>query len=264
MRAETNKIWETVLEMVPDKYLFSVLLLPNDFNNLKTCIKATITEKEPEKFLIPFGTIDPKLMLSAIKDKNYDLLPEYIKDVARKAFEAFLRTGDSQFCDTLIDNCLLKSMEEIALNSDVNLIREYSELFVAVSNIKIAVRSSKTNKKIEFLNKAMAECKSLDVKTLIDATIKGPESIYEYLSTTVYSEAIPYLKNSMVLFEKWYDDKVMDLIKKEKSNPFTIAPIIAYVLARQNEIKVVRMIFSGKRNNISDDIIKERLRFLYV
>lgn len=261
---EINKTWQTVFEMVKDKSELKVLLLPNDFHNLKVCIKALITEKTASDFFIPFGTIDPKMIFDAVENKNYDLLPEYMRAVANKAFEVFLHTADSQVCDTLIDNCLLRKMEEISLNSKLEIEREYAELFVAVANIKVAVRACKTNKKIKFLNMAMVNCKSLNIDELKKATLSGIDKLYEYLLKTPYDDAVPYLKTSMALFEKWYDDKIVDLIKKEKSNPFTLAPIIAYVLARQNEIKVIRIIFSGKRNKISDDMIRERLRCMYV
>ncbi len=45
---------------------------------------------------------------------------------------------------------------------------------------------------------------------------------------------------------------------------FTIGPVIAYVIARQNEIKTVRIILSGKQNELPDDSIRERVREMYV
>ena len=38
----------------------------------------------------------------------------------------------------------------------------------------------------------------------------------------------------------------------------------AYVLARENEIRMVRMILSGKRNSLPEDSIRERVREMYV
>ena len=50
----------------------------------------------------------------------------------------------------------------------------------------------------------------------------------------------------------------------EKYNSFSAGPILAYFLARENEIKTVRIILTGKLNNLSDDYIRERLRKMYV
>ena len=38
----------------------------------------------------------------------------------------------------------------------------------------------------------------------------------------------------------------------------------AYVLARENEIKTVRIILSGKQNGFSEESIRERVREMYV
>lgn len=250
--------------MAKDPFELEVLLLPNDFNNLKVSIKAVVLDKDPENYFVESGTVDRQLILTAIKNKEYNLLPDYMRESAKNAFDVFIHTQDSQLCDTIIDNSFLKKLEDISRVSNIDLIKNYTELFVAAANIRVAVRACKTNKTIKFLDTSLVLCKTLDLKNLKAAALKSIESIYEYLSTTVYYDAVPHLKASMVLFEKWYDNKIMDLIKKEKSNPFTIAPIIAYALARQNELKVVRIIFSGKRNGVLDDALRERLRCMYV
>jgi V/A-type H+-transporting ATPase subunit C len=90
------------------------------------------------------------------------------------------------------------------------------------------------------------------------------EAIYEYLLTTDYSDALPALKESSQAFERWCDNRIVEYIRPQKYNPFTLSPLAAYLLARENEIKTVRILLSGKRNDISDDIIRERLREMYV
>ena len=44
----------------------------------------------------------------------------------------------------------------------------------------------------------------------------------------------------------------------------TVSPLAAYVLARENEIKCVRVILSGKRNGLSEQSIREKVRETYV
>ena len=90
------------------------------------------------------------------------------------------------------------------------------------------------------------------------------EAIYQYLSLTVYSDAVSALKESPSAFERWSDNLIIKHISPQKYNPFTISPLAAYILARENEIKTVRILLSGKRNDISDDSIRERLREMYV
>ena len=96
------------------------------------------------------------------------------------------------------------------------------------------------------------------------ATRNGLDSIYEYLEQTSYADAIDAIKESPAAFDRWCDNRMMKLIKPQKYNAFTISPLAAYVLAKENEIKSVRIILSGKVNQLPDEKVKERLRDSYV
>ena len=53
-------------------------------------------------------------------------------------------------------------------------------------------------------------------------------------------------------------------MKKAKTIPFGIEPIIGYIYAKENEIKLIRIIMVGQMNNVPKEVIRERLRDSYV
>ena len=65
-------------------------------------------------------------------------------------------------------------------------------------------------------------------------------------------------------FERWCDNRIIRTIKPQKYESFTIGPVVAYVIARLNEIKTARIILSGKLNGLTDESIRERVREMYV
>ena len=65
-------------------------------------------------------------------------------------------------------------------------------------------------------------------------------------------------------FERWCDNQVIEAMKPQKHNPFSVGPLVAYALARENEIKTVRIILSGKRTGMPEASIRERVREMYV
>ena len=67
----------------------------------------------------------------------------------------------------------------------------------------------------------------------------------------------------MTAFEKWCDDQIIEKIKPELYHAFTIGPLAAYVLGRENEIKTVRIIISGKLNDLPEKAVSERIREMY-
>lgn len=261
---EEEKTWAFIRELTGDLSPFDVLLYPIDYNNLKAAIKSVITGVEPHQVFLPGGSIASELLQKAARESDYSALPEEMAAAAEEAGRTLLETGDGQLCDLVLDKACLLGILRRGKESKNELLAQYAELTVAIANIKIAVRACKTQKNRAFLDAALAPCATLDTEALASAACKSLEEMFAYLAVTNYAEAGERLKESYSAFEKWCDDKVMELVKGQKMNPFTVGPLFAYVIARQREIAVVRIILSGKLNELDDGMIRERLRELYV
>ena len=264
LTAEREKIWELISELVEDLSVFNTFLYGNDFHNLKAAIKQVYTDTDNQNIYIGQGTISKELIYQAVKEHNFSLLPEHMRDCAEEAYQIQLHTGDSGLCDVIIDKAALETTLRKSKETGNELFMKYAELKVAVADINIVIRSWKTGKDKMFLERAVAECKSLDKQNLITAALQGLDEIYEYLANTDYEDAVTAIKESSSAFECWSDNIIINQIRPQKYNPFTISPIAAYIIARENEIKTVRIILSGKRNDIAEDVIRERLREMYV
>jgi len=264
LKVERDKTWDLIGELVEDMSVFDTFLYQNDFHNLKAAIKQVYINEEMPNIYISHGTIKPELIYKAVKEHDFSLLPEHMKQCAKEAYEVQLHTGDSQLCDVIIDKATLETIYLMGKGTGNEVFAEYAELKVASSDINIAIRSYKTGKKKEFLERALAGCDSLDIKKLMEAALSSGEAIYDYLETTVYADAVQAIKGSPSAFEKWCDNLIIKHIKVQKYNPFTISPLAAYILARENEIKSVRILLSGKLNGLPEDSIRERLREMYV
>lgn len=263
-KIERDKTWELIGELVEDMSVFDTFLYGNDFHNLKAAIKQVYRNEEVPNIYISNGTIDPEIIIEAVREHNFDSLPEYMRECASEAYQVQFRTGDSQLCDVIIDRVALETILKKGRASKNELLEEYAELKAVAANINIAIRSLKTGKSEEFLQRALVECNTLDKERLIEAVLSGEEEVYHYLSTTVYQDAVNAIKQSPTAFERWCDNLIINRIKPQKYNSFTISPLAAYILARENEIKTVRILLSGKLNDIPEESIKERLREMYV
>lgn len=264
LAAEREKTWKLMRELVDDMSVFNVFLYANDFHNLKAAIKQVCVVDDVPNVFMSSATVDPELILKAVKEKNFTLLPENMREAAAEAYEVQLKERNSQMCDVIIDRAALEAVHAAGKATKNEVFSGYAELKCVAADINIAIRGSKAGKTADFFKKALVPCDTLDVKRLRDAALSGIDAIYEYLQNTVYADAVPAIKVSPSSFEKWCDDRMMALIKPQKYNPFTISPLAAYILARENEIKSVRIILSGKLNDLPDEIIRERLREMYV
>ena len=264
LAAEEEKTWAFIHELTDDMSPFQVLLFPTDYNNLKAAIKAVVTSTEPHDVFLPGGTVDPEVMLRCVREGDFSALPESMAQAADSAYHTLLQTEDGQLCDIILDRACLEDLLRCGRASKNDILREYAELTCAVSDIKVAVRACKTGKNRAFLESALAPCDTLDAASLAAAACKSLDDLFAYLAVTPYSEAAERLNESYSAFEKWCDNRVMDLVKGQKMNPFTVGPLFAYVIARRNEISTVRIILSGKLNELDDGMIRERLRDMYV
>ncbi len=264
LRAETDKTWAAVAEMVDDMSVFDVIRLPDLYHNLKAAIKTVVAGENPAHVFFDNAEIDGQKMLSIVSDKAWDRLPEHMRDCAREAWDCMAQAGDGQMCDAVIDRGTLLAIMQAAKKADDSLLRDYAETTVAVADIKIAVRSMKTGKNKDFMKRAMAECNTLDIDRLATAAVAGMEEIERYLADTAYAGGAEALSESASAFERWCDNRIIETIKPQKYNPFTVGPIVAYILARLNEIKTVRIILTCKLNQLPEEAIRERVREMYV
>lgn len=262
---ESAKTWSLVSELTSgDLSSFAVLRYPIDFHNLKAAIKTAVRGGDGEGVFVAAGTIDPKELLEAAVNSDFDALPEHLKEAAAEASDALVKTSDGQLCDIIIDKKALEAILLAGRKSHNEMIEEYAQLYVALADIKIAVRCSKTGKTLDFIKAAVADCPALDTERLIDSAVSGIDKLYEYILTTEYSDAVPALRESLSAYEKWSDNRIMELIRAQKANAFTVAPIVAYILARENEIKAIRIVLYAKQSGLSESSVRERLRDMYV
>ena len=264
LNKEEEKVWQTIREVAPDMHVFDVLSLPKLYHNLKAAIKEVCTEVENKNIFYDDCEIPGEEMFALVQNKEFDKLPGNMLATAREAFDTLLHTRDGQLCDLIIDHATLEAMLEAGKKSGEKIIEEYAQTAVAIADIKIAVRSQKTGKNAEFMKKAMVNCSEINVDQLTQAALAGAEEIAQYLEGTSYREGADALRISPSAFERWCDNKMTDSMRSQKYESFSVGPLLAYLLARQNEIKTVRIILTGKQNEFPDEAIRERIREMYV
>lgn len=263
IEAEEEKTRELMNQLGVDESVIGALFYPQIYHNLKAAIKEICTEEENTEAFYPHEKYGREQMLAILRDGTYAQLPGHMQKAAREAKELMLTTGDGQRCDFLVDRACLEAQEAAAAETKDALLADYLESQVAISNIRIAVRAQKTGRSLALIQESLAACRSLDVKVLARAAAEGEENIHSYLSGHGYAEASEALKDSFASFERWCDDRLMKSILSQKRGVETSGPIVAYYLAKQNEIKMVRILLTAKANGFPEETITERLRKMY-
>ena len=261
---EREKTWETIASLQVDLAVFDVLSLPKLYHNLKAAVKEVCTEHHTPGIFYSDCPISGEDMMAWLRDKDYEAFPAPMRAAAQEAYETLLQTRDGQLCDIIVDRAALEAIAKAGREARDDIIRDYAESTVAVADIKIAARCAATGKTIDFMQRAMAPCDSLSVDALAIAAQSGMANLTDYLQSAGYGDAAEALKQSPSAFERWCDNRIIETIQPQLYNPFSVGPLVAYVLARENEIKTVRIILSGKQNDLPEASIRERVRNMYV
>ena len=256
--------WKMIRGYAPDDKTLDILLYKNDFHNLKAALKAIMSDRDPADYFIKPANIDTELIVNAINTKEFETLPDYMRDAAAEAYELITRTLDGQLSDSLIDRAALLAMQKGADKSGSEFMKRYAEYMTVTSDIKTAYRCAKMNKPRRFMENAICGSSALDGEMLINAAMSGLEGLFSFLDSSSYSEPLALLKESPARFEKWCDDIIMELAETSRFKTFGSEPLAAFYIAKEAEIKNLRILSVCAESGTDKETITERMRKLYV
>lgn len=251
-----EKTWDFLKEIAPDTKELEFLIVKNDFHNLKAIIKGMISGHDGLEYCIKPCIIKPDNLSEAINQRDFESLPSWINKTAEEGYKLLTSTMDGQLFDMFVDKASLEAIKKFAHCGESDFVNEFAELFVAITNIKIAVRVA-GSKKIE----GFCECGTLDIDELKKAVLKGIDAVWEYIRTTKYSALY---NNSAGEFERECDNMLTEFLDGARHTSFGPQPLICYYFARETEWKMLRIITSCKHMGLDREIITERMRELYV
>jgi len=70
--------------------------------------------------------------------------------------------------------------------------------------------------------------------------------------------------SSLHIFERETDNYLMTVVERAKYQVFGLEPLIGHFIAKETEIKILRLVLIGKLMQINPEALKERLRLSYV
>ena len=264
LKARLDDAWQLLNEVLPEKNILDFLVVKNDFHNIKNALKCIIAGRNPQRHYMTPSVIPPKAIDEAVKTRNYSELPKFAANTIAEVYEVLSRTQNGQEADIITDRRSLEYMLEIADKTGESMIIDIAQKLCALTDIKIALRGTRTKKDRLFFSMAIAKCSAFDKQKLINSALTGENALKEYLMQTDYREATEHIENSNLAFEKWCDDLIMKTVEIAKSKVFGVEPLIAYYIAKEAEVKNIRIMLSCINNGISAEETEERMRLLYV
>ena len=273
LNGELKNVLCLISNLSQDAELTDIFRLRHDFHNLKALLKIKYLGSRPLNTghppLMDAGLIEPEKLRKIIEEDNYKELPRELRAATEKAIKIFEETHNARRIDTVIDREMYILFSQRIGNHDQPFLREYFRIHVDLTNIKTLLRGRESGIDRSFFEEVFLEGGGLEKSLFLKSYEESRDNFVPLFSSTPYetvvSEGTRYRQEnrSWSELERLSDNYLLSFLRQAKYIIFGLEPVIAYLLAKENEIKMLRMIMVGKLNGLPADLLRSRLRELY-
>lgn len=267
---EMKKCYSLLSEIAPQIEVVKAFQRRHDYFNAKVLLKAEFSSQEAPSILMDTGTIDKEAIKRIIREREYGDLNPIMRQAIEETHDVFSRTQDPQAVDLLLDKASYLQLATDLKEIESPFLQRLAEIMVDITNIKMYIRARSLNKAWDFLKKLLLEGGTIYERRYFENSDKSIDAFIDDIRFSKYGDAV---HNGWELFkarknisglERLLDDYLMGFIREAKMVTMGVEPLVAYLFAKEAEIRNVRIIMTGKINRLPADLIRERLRMGYV
>ena len=272
----TYNIIKSISQVSTFNFLYFTFASKYDFHNIKILMKSKYLKKDiSNELLSPIGTIDIEKLNLAIKDEKYDNIPDSFELLIKKTFSEYNKYKYPEIIDFVLDKeryvMIFKKIREIEIiEAEEPFLKRFININIDLNNIINCIRTKIRGEKKAFIKEFLIPNGDFKIEKIIEIYDSPLSSWFEKLIHTDYKNIVEtgvnYFQknNSLMELEKLRDNFILNFSKIGKYITFGIEPLIGFITAKENDIKNIKIILSGKLNKLSPDQIKERVRDSYV
>lgn len=265
--AHLDETYRIVGELMPERLAFVTgsFRMRHDLTNIKLLYKMRLLGAKLESAeLAPGGVFAKDELRDAIAKGDYSILPKKLSDTLAELDVKTYKNPDAR----LVSGALDGAYTEMGLSSPNAFVREYFSALADLTNLIAAVRG--------MLPDMLLPCGEYGKEELLSVASllkERPEAVPALLKTPFDSSPLKaaaragfeeYLKTgSAASLEKARDEYLISLAAKGRSDISSPAPIVGFMLAREREAEVVRLILTVKRSGLPMTAVEERSVTLY-
>ncbi|MBA7497874.1 V-type sodium ATPase subunit C [subsurface metagenome] len=273
---KTYDIIKNISKVSTFNFLYFTFASKYDFHNIKILIKSKYLKKDISNELFsPIRTIDIEKLNSAIKDEKYEDIPDSFEFLIKKTFSEYSKFNDPEIIDFILDKeryiMIFNKIKEVEIIETEELfLRRFIKINIDLNNIISCIRAKVRGDRKSFTKEFLIPEGDFKIENIVEIYDSPLSSWCEKLIHTDYKNVVEtgvnYFQknNSLMELEKLRDNFIINFSKIGKYVTFGIEPLVGFITAKENDIKNIRIILSGKLNKLSPDQIKERVRDTYV
>jgi len=260
--ARRDAVRNLFVELTIDKDISDLMRVREDYANLRLALRRKLTDKPIGTDYSTDGSIPAEQFEQIFEAEDYSGLPLHLQEAIEKAVLAYYQNKDIREIDYEIDIAQAEYRIQKAIELKNVFLLELNRMRIDLTNIRTMLRIKFTesgNRNI-FLPGGYIETDRL--KYGIDA---GYEAVPALFFATPYYELVEsgvhYLaaNRSFVKIECNCDEHFNGYLKSTVQITAGSQPVIAYILLKEHEIRMVRLILTAKKNLLDKRLILDRI-----
>jgi len=243
------------------KHLFRT---PYDFHNIKVLLKGRLSEMNTSEILTDFGTVPKKVMKSAFETDNFNLLPEFMREVIGEALAHHYLNKNLKTMEFLIDAMEYNHLLFLAKKTAVPFLTNYIRMKIDLTNISTFLRVKYFDTK-DNLEEALIDGGNITINFLLTLIGDTLESLPSYFRNTPYNHLIEVGVRKIIEdgsfsnLDRESENYIMKYMRLSRYVTFGVEPVAAYFVSRDQDLNIIKMILVGKLNQLPEDEIRERI-----
>jgi V/A-type H+-transporting ATPase subunit C len=270
LAAEEDRLWRIFDELCLEDWLKTVMLARIDYANLKVLarLRLLLASEQPwpaREGTVPIGELDDALAARATTS-----LPSHLTAPAGVLFE--LEREDKlapRQIDFALDREFFSLLRDQADRHGTSFFIEFVRVWIDLTNIGTFFRIRLYRPDADLLRMAFHDGGAVSIDRFTGALNEPWEVIPHRFFATPYDALMEHgaaslqASGSFSRLEKLLDDYLMAFVRRTRVYPFGFEPLVAYLLAKENELKMLRMILTAKTQDIPTAALKERMPVIH-
>ena len=245
IRAQEEETRRTIAELSPEPAWTELFLLPIDAHNLKVAYKGKVLGADVSHLFLEGGTVPADIMRVSVEAGEYSLVP--------RAFADAMPVSDEKLSlfefSASVDRAVFAQIRSVLGKKKNAALSRYFSAQTDFLNVLSVLRASALGWSAERLAKVLIDGGSIPEETFLTALSTGQPAV---MCTGDFedsiSEVLGELKQGkdLTYAESMFATRRVALLREEQDDVFSIAPVVCYLLERENEARELRVLFAAK------------------
>ena len=269
LTAAMGETLRVVSRISPEPELIDLFRLRWDFRNLRSLLKASLLKVPAEDIGLTdgVGTVELAAMVKAVTEGEYADMPDVVAAAAQAAVEDYRDHEELGRIDRILDDALWAHQLSVASSGGDDFLERYFRSEIDLINIRAFARIKQAGGDVSDLSAALIDGGHLGRSFFADLLGEPMDAFARALEYGRYGALAgvfrEWSREGAYLLERACDNLLLDLVENARREAYGIEPLVAFVLVRQLEIKLIRAAMTAKLDGVGRDVVEERLRAVH-